>query len=272
MPVDVLAVRLGRSEFDRIAEAAYRLTGISLPPGKEELVKSRLLKRLRLLDLPSFEAYLARLEEDPDEVVTMIDCLTTNKTSFFREPAHFEVLRRCVLPEQADRRIRIWCAGCSTGEEPYTLSIVLRDALGPAFADWDARILATDLSTRVLAAAREGVYADDSVREVPRHLVAAHFDPAEARNGRAWRVRDEVRAPVRFARLNLLGPWPMRGPFDVVLCRNVMIYFDKPTQHALVGRFREILRPGGWLLVGHSESLAGVDHGLTYVQPAVYRR
>lgn len=268
-------VELRPAHFARIAEMVKHVAGIDLRAGKEGLVRSRLGARLRAVGAAGYDEYLARLEADASgaELVQMLDLLTTNKTSFFREPEHFRLLQDEVLPAFAPRAggLRIWSAGCSTGEEPYTTAIVLRENLSAdAFAA--ARVLATDLSTRVLTRARQGRYAEELLADVPPQLVSRHFVAAPATGERMVRVADATRAPVSFARLNLMGSWPMRGPFDVIFCRNVMIYFDKATQARLVNRFAELLAPGGWLFVGHSESLTGIQHPLSYVQPAVYRK
>ncbi|HYD52302.1 MAG TPA: protein-glutamate O-methyltransferase CheR [Gemmatimonadaceae bacterium] len=274
MTAPSIAEDLTASHFSRIAVLVKHVAGIDLRPGKEGLVRSRLASRLRALGVTSFDDYLAHLDADASgaELVQLLDVITTNKTSFFREPEHFRLLQDEILPALAGRAagIRVWSAGCSSGEEPYTTAIVLRESLDARrFAD--ARVLATDLSTRVLSRAREGVYAEEMLADVPPQLVRRHFAGA-SRGDRMLRVVDATRACVRFARLNLMGRWPMQGPFDVIFCRNVMIYFDKATQQRLVQRFTELLASGGYLFVGHSESLTGIDHGLRYVQPAVYRR
>ena len=263
---------LTNAQFVEIGRLVYHVAGICLPPGKEGLVRSRLSHRLRALGLPGFDAYLALLQRDTSgaELVHMVDAICTNKTSFFRENAHFELLQHTILPRLSSRRrsIRIWSAGCSSGQEPYTIAMVIRELLGD---DHDARILATDLSTKVLRRAREAVYPHDELRDVPPVLAQRHFTIADAK-ARTYRVEDATRSLVRIARLNLMSEWPMHGPFDVIFCRNVMIYFDRATQERLVRRFAALLAPGGWLLVGHSESLTALQHGLRYVQPAVYQR
>ncbi len=206
-----------------------------------------------------------------------IDSISTNLTGFFREPAHFDHLAQVVLPQIADRtagqgrRLRIWSAGCSSGEEPYTVAIVMNEHI-PDLDAWDARILATDLSTRMLARAREGTYEAHRLAEVPGGCLSRYFTCVHPRGERVYRVNDRLRRLVCFARLNLMEAWPMQGPFDVIFCRNVMIYFDKPTQSRLVEQFWRLLAPGGVLFVGHSESLARVKHGFEYVQPTVYRK
>ncbi|HOW17859.1 MAG TPA: protein-glutamate O-methyltransferase [Phycisphaerae bacterium] len=266
-------------QFERISDLVKSLCGINLHQGKKELVKARLSKRLRALGFAGFDEYIRYVQNDGggDELVAMLDAISTNLTSFFREPGHFDYLAEQVLPGIAARAgpgrrsLRIWSAGCSTGEEPYTIAIVTAECL-PDPDSWDVRILATDLSTRVLAQARQGLYGADRLKDVPGLLVSRYFTCVETRPRRLYRVNDHLRGRVTFARLNLLGPWPMRGPFDVIFCRNVMIYFDKPTQARLVERFWELLAPDGVLFVGHSESLAGVKHRFEYVQPTVYRK
>ncbi len=267
------AVELTPKQFKRFSKLLYGLCGINLQVGKEELVKSRLLKRLRALQLEDFDAYLKHLEapEGEQEFFTLIDCITTNKTNFFREPEHFEYLEKAILPSLAGRKLRIWSAGCSSGEEPYSLSIRLHEAL-PEIESWDIKILATDISTRVLSKAREGVYGAEILKEVPGVLLSKYFECIEARQPRQYALKPSVRRFISFARLNLLEEWPMQGPFDAIFCRNVMIYFDKPTQQRLVARYTALLGPGGHLFVGHSESLTGLEHGLAYIRPAVYRK
>ncbi len=271
-PFAALGCRLTASQFRRLSELLHRLTGIHLQPGKEQLVKARLWKRIHALGLRGFEDYLALVESgrDPGELSTMVDALSTNKTSFFREPAHFEFLReRLREPARARGPVRIWSAGCSSGEEPYTIAMVVAESLletGPR----DVRVLATDVSTRVLAHARAGVYPEPALEDVSTARRRRFFTTAGAAGG--WRVDAGLRGLIRFAHLNLMGDWPMRGPFDFIFCRNVMIYFDRPTQDRLIGRFRDLLRPGGFLFIGHSESLSGRTLGLEYIQPALYRK
>lgn len=273
MDNSVLDLKLTDAQFDRIARLIHQITGIHLSPGKETLVHARLCRRLRALGLENFKQYFALLdtEDGVRELPRLIDALTTNKTSFFREPDHFDFLREALLRpvQSAGPRLRLWSAGCSTGEEPYSLAITLYDALADPAA-CDIRILATDVSHRVLATARAGEYPAEALTDVPDDVIRRHFEPVGSPFPKVYRVRPHIRQWLRIAHLNLMEPWPMRGPFDAILCRNVMIYFDKPTQRRLIERFCALLRPGGWLLVGHSESLNGVHRGLHYVQPAVY--
>lgn len=269
-------VDLRPAQFAEISTLVAEVTGIQLRDGKEGLVRSRLARRLRQLGLPSYDAYLAHVRADATgrERAEMLDLLTTNKTSFFREPAHFDAFRDEVLPAFGAGRpaggLRVWSAGCSSGEEPYTLAMVLHEAIpNLARGGEPPRVLATDLSHRVLAAAERGVYAEAQVADVPPALRARYFAPAA---GGGWAAGTSLRVLVRFARLNLMEAWPMRGPFHAIFCRNVMIYFDKPTQEALVARFHALLAPGGYLFVGHSESLTALAHQFAYVRPAMYRK
>jgi chemotaxis protein methyltransferase CheR len=272
---DLMSVELSDAQFEEIRKMLYKMCGIDLHPGKEALVKARLTKRLRLLELSDFRSYMNYLESDDSgrELAEMIDSLTTNKTSFFRESQHFDYLCNVILPKLNPTRdgIRIWSAGCSSGEEPFTLGIALCEAL-PHIKDVDVRILATDISTRVLTKAREATYSYDVVRDLPMGILSKYFKPIPARPRPNYQVNQDVRDMVHFARLNLMGSWPMKGPFDAIFCRNVMIYFDKPTQQALIHRYWEKLKPGGHLFVGHSESLTASSHEYRYVQPAVYQR
>ncbi len=270
LPVD----ELSDSQFEEISRLVKNLCGINLHSGKRELVRARLTRRLRDLQLPGFEMYLEHLRADEgEEIVALLDVLSTNLTRFFREPVHFDILaeRAAAVARRGPRTpLRIWSAGCSSGEEPYSMAIRLLET--PEVADCDIRILATDLSTRVLAVAREGVYPGARLQEMDRTLISRRFDTTTIDGEPHYRVTEPVRRLIRFARLNLIDPWPMEGPFSVIMCRNVMIYFDKPTQQSLVRRFYEILRPGGILFIGHSESLTGVDHRFRYIQPTVYEK
>jgi chemotaxis protein methyltransferase CheR len=270
---NVFQTLLHPSDFEQISQIVYRYSGIRLTVGKEELVRSRLIKRLRALGVNSFTSYLRYIKEDrsAQELHTMIDALTTNKTSFFRENQHFEYMRTRILPELKKRstRLRLWSAGCSSGEEPYSIAMLLQEEW-PQTNPTDTRILATDISARILAKARAGEYEMESLKDVPSAYLAKYFSSARANSNRVYTVRDSIKRMIRFAQLNLMDEWPMKGPFEVIFCRNVMIYFDSATQAKLVRRFRDLLVPGGYLLVGHSESLVANSCGFKYVQPATY--
>ncbi len=269
---------LSEAQFTKISNLVKTRAGINLHDGKRELVRSRLTKRLRQLGLDTFDQYIQRVSMDRSgaELTTMLDILSTNLTHFFRESQHFDFLRALALPElmatrRSMRHIRVWSAGCSSGEEPYTLAIVLNECVPPD-QGWDVRILATDLSTQVLATAREGVYSAQRMKGTPPDLLSRYFTLTETKPEKLYKAKPAIRQMVHFARLNLMEPWPMQGPFDIIFCRNVMIYFDKPTQGQLVRRYHDVLAPGGYLFIGHSESLTGVQHDFDYVQPTVYRK
>ena len=266
---------LDEESFERISRILYQHSGIALSAGKHELVKSRLGKRIRATGIGGFEEYLAYIEQDRSgrELRELIDALTTNKTSFFRESEHFDFLRQSVLPKlrESSGKKRIWSAGCSTGEEPYTIAIALREEI-PNIDLMDLKILATDISDKVLACARKAEYAADKLDGLPPEILKKHFKPVGNGERMIWRVNDSVRKLVSLAKLNLMGPWGMKGPFQIIFCRNVMIYFDRPTQQRLVQRFWDMLERGGYLFVGHSESLTSTNKNFTYVKPAVYMK
>ncbi len=268
-------IDLDAASFEQVSRILYKQSGITLNKDKHELVKSRLAKRIRATGMHGFEEYLVYVKQDKSgaELRGMIDVLTTNKTSFFRESAHFDYLRESLLPKmrKTSKKIRIWSAGCSTGEEPYTLAIVLREEISDIDL-MDVKILATDLSDRVLACARKAEYTTDKLDGLPPAILKKYFKPVSDGETMIWRVNDSVRKLVSLARLNLMEQWSIRGPFQAIFCRNVMIYFDKPTQQRLVQRFWDLLEPGGHLFVGHSESLTSSSNDFTYVRPAVYAK
>ncbi|HUI57590.1 MAG TPA: protein-glutamate O-methyltransferase CheR [Bryobacteraceae bacterium] len=265
---------LSAREFEQIRRLAHEKVGLDLRDGKETLVSARLGKKMRELHFRTFQEYYRYVVEDKtgEALTGLIDALTTNHTSFFREPAHFEFLRRTILPDLRRReRIAMWSAACSTGEEPYSLAFCLLEELGEA-ALRRIRILATDISTRVLATAQRGAYPADRFEGIAAQQLRQHLLRGEQRCQGWYRVKPEVRAMVEFRRLNLMEGFAHLGHFSVIFCRNVMIYFDRPTQQNLVNRLAGSLEPGGYLLIGHAESLNGVDHPLQYMQPAVYRK
>jgi chemotaxis protein methyltransferase CheR len=243
--------------FRLISERVYRFSGIRLPEGKREMVYARLARRLRSLGIASFDDYLTFLELEPAEWEHCTNALTTNVTAFYREEHHFSILAQHARATARDgEAFRVWSAGCSTGEEPYTIAMCLTEALeGRAF-----EVVATDLDTQVIATAREGIYPLQSVAKLPEERQKRFFLRGAGRyEGRA-RVRPEVAARVDFQRVNLMdGEWPVAPGLDAIFCRNVMIYFDKPTQRKLVERYAGLLRPGGLFFAGHAESL--LDQG-----------
>jgi chemotaxis protein methyltransferase CheR len=267
------AADLNPKQFQKISDMVYRTAGINLKEGKEALVRARLMKRLRFLGMNRVEDYIEFIDSDQGtgEVAALIDVMTTNKTSFFREVDHFHFLREQVLPGLNMPRVRFWSAACSSGEEPYTLAILLREHLLEVERK-DVRILATDISRRMLDKALQAVYPQDVVGEVPLPAYRKYFSARHNDRSGSCQVAAEARALVHFTYLNLMDPWPMKGLFQVIFCRNVMIYFDKPTQQELINRFWDYLEPGGHLFVGHSEGLSSVKHRFRYVRPAVYQK
>jgi chemotaxis protein methyltransferase CheR len=265
---------LSDAEFAEIRRLVREHTGIALADSKRELVYSRLVRRLRRLRLDSFRDYLAILERgDAAELEEFTNAITTNLTSFFRESHHFEFLAETVLPmlekrNAAARRLRIWSAGCSTGEEPYSIAIVLQENLA-RFRGWDVRILATDLDSQVLATAQAGRYRDDRFEKMPASRRDRWFEVD--RDGSATAV-PALKEMIAFRQLNLMHPFPMRGPFDVIFCRNVVIYFDKPTQRELFERIAGLQRDGDHLFIGHSESLFKVCERYQLIGKTIYRK
>jgi chemotaxis protein methyltransferase CheR len=273
LPTDYYSLKLSSRQFDIISRLVYQVSGIDLHEGKEELVKARLIKRLRHLKIFGFDRYLKYLANDKSgsEIRAMVDVLTTNKTNFFRESEHLDYLRDEIITGLGNDQIRLWSAGCSSGEEPYSIAITLCEAI-PDIGKCDIKILATDISDRMMEQARQGLYGEDTLKGMPPQLKRKYFQKAEAGIGHRYRVVPLLQSMVCFAKLNLMDEWPMRGLFDVIFCRNVMIYFDKQTQEKLVKRFWSQLRAGGYLMVGHSESLTFMAHDYRYIKPAVYQK
>lgn len=262
--------------FQRFCDIAYSKAGIKLRDGKEALVASRVAKRLRALGMAHPAEYLALIENDTtgDELVSFLDAISTNFTSFFREPSHFDRLQEFLEHrlKQNRKRLRVWCAASSSGEEPFTLAMTIAEAIGDAAADW--RILATDISTKILAVAQAAVYDESTLKDVPRSLITKYFNPLDKRraSNRRWQVNDGLRSKVVFKRLNLAKPpYPMPGPLDVIFCRNVMIYFDDPVRQGLVSEVDRLLAADGLFCIGHSESLSGLKTHLEIVEPSVYQ-
>ncbi len=261
-------------EFEKIRRLAHHRFGLDLRKGKELLVAARLGKKIRELGLRSFSEYHRYVLEDPTGAALsgMIDALATNHTAFNREPEHFEYLTTQLLPLLAHReRIDVWSAACATGEEPYSIATALIEGLDGASRP-QIQILATDISSRALSVAERAIYPADRLKDAPKPWVRRFLLRGEGQWTGWYRMKPEVRDLVRFRRLNLVEPFPSDFRFDVIFCRNVMIYFDKPTQQSLVNRLAQCLCPGGHLFVGHAESLAGLAQPLRYIRPAVYQR
>lgn len=260
-------------EFERIRQMAYDFCGVDLK-GKQILVSARLGKKIRLLNLGSFTSYCDRVESDPSGALftEMIDALTTNHTSFFREIRHFEFLRDVVLPQLPKQGpINIWSAACSTGEEPYTIAFSVIDALGPA-AYSRLAITATDISTRVLERAKNGLYPLTSLSALSVEMRRECLMKGTGTYVGQCMVKPALKRLISFCQWNLLEKGASFGPFEVIFCRNVMIYFDQETQQTVVDNLVSRLSPGGYLFIGHAESLNGVDHSLEYICSATYRK
>ena len=266
---------ISSDEFLRFRKLIYDESGISLGDQKQTLLASRLSKRLRDLGITTFTEYYERVTGDPtkEEFTRMLDLISTNKTDFFREPKHFDFLRERILPEQSgEKRIRIWSSACSTGEEPYTIAMTLYEGVSNP-QQWDFKILASDLSTRVLAKAATGVYDAERVRDVSPELVKRHFLRGRGDCEGSLKVKSHLASLIQFRRLNLMDErYPIKSPLDLIFCRNVMIYFDRPTQERLVNKFYRYLRPGGYLFIGHSESLQWVEHPFKSLAPTIYQK
>lgn len=267
-------------EFGRFQQLLRTHSGIALGAQKRYLLQSRLGRRLRELDLPSFAAYfdyLIRRDPNGQELTHFVNAMTTNKTDFFREAHHFRYLTEVWAPAmraQADRtrerKVRIWSAGCSTGEESYTLAMTLREAFGTP--GWDLRILASDIDTDVLAHAETGSYTDAQIDPVPLGLRDRYFTRLGERGAdRRWQVTPELRALIAFRRINFNdNAWPIRVQFDVIFCRNALIYFDRPDQQRILGGLDKFLKPGGILCLGHSENVLGLLAGVTSLGNTIY--
>jgi len=265
-----------QENFARIAALLYEQAGISLSDTKATLVYSRLAKRVRALGLHSFDDYcdLVASETAADERGRMLNALTTNLTRFFREPHHFDHLREQVLAPMADRvraggRLRIWSAGCSSGQEPFSIAITILSLI-PEAAELDVKILATDIDTNMIAEGAAAIYAEEAIEAVPPGLRSRWLERDPGDRGR-WRLGAAPRALVAFKPLNLMTNWPIKGPFQAIFCRNVVIYFDEPTQEKVWSRFAPLLEPGGRLYIGHSERLGAAAAGYVSDGLTVYR-
>lgn len=258
-------------EFSLFRELIFRIAGISMSPAKKTLVAGRLGKRLRFHNLSSYRDYyqLATKSGNEAELQIAVDLLTTNETHFFREPKHFDFMRDRVLAgHPKGRALRVWSAASSTGEEPYSIAMQLADQLGDT--PWE--VVASDLSTQVLEKARRGLYSMQRAQEIPRHYLTRFCLKGTGSQQGNFMVAKELRTRVRFMQLNLNAPFPEMGEFDVIFLRNVMIYFDNDTKREVVHRMLPLLRPGGHLLIGHSESLNGVTDAYRIVVPSIYRK
>ncbi len=266
-------------EFRLLRELIHSRFGINLTEQKRGLLVTRLNKYMKQHGLTSFQNYYEFVRDDRtgQELGQLANLISTNHTFFFRESEHFDFLRATALPQitsqlnsRRDNDLRIWCAAASTGEEPYGIMITLKEFLGTSYSSWKAGLLATDISENALSVARTGVYNADSVERIPAALRDRYFKKQPDGN---WEVKPILRNEITYRRFNLMNArFPFKRPFHIIFCRNVMIYFDQPTVQDLVGRFYEWTVPGGYLFVGHSESLGRIKNPYNYVKPAVYQR
>jgi len=282
VPVDLTGLRISEKDFTRFSQLIYEVCGIRMPPHKRSMLEARLRKRLRSLGLTSYEEYRDYIfshEGMVEELTNMIDVVTTNKTDFFREPRHFDYLNTIALPQLIDstgagieRPLRVWSAGCSSGEEPYTLAMVLDDF------SWSGQklryqILATDISTQVLDKAVLGIYHQDKIEPVPMPMRRRYLLKSRSKDDPRVRVVPELRERVQFRHLNFMDEnYAVSDPQDIIFCRNVIIYFDRATQERFLSRLCRCLVPGGYLMMGHSETLSGMALPVTQQAPAVYRK
>lgn len=268
------------NDYTRLSALIYDETGIALGAGKKTMLEGRIRRRLKALAIHSYREYCGYLfskDGQGQELIHLIDAVTTNKTDFFREPRHFDFLTSRVLPEHLEggggrRPFLVWSAGCSTGEEPYTLAMVLSE-YGRAHPGFSFRILATDISTAVLAKAALGIYSIDVARTVPQSLKIRYFMHGRERGSARVRVVPELRRLVEFRRVNFIdSDYGIQEKFDAIFCRNVIIYFDKPTQQSILKKIARCLLPRGWLFMGHAETLHELDLPVEPIAPALYRR
>lgn len=274
------ATDLTREEYELFRKLVYAKSGINLGDAKQQLVRARLGKRIRQGSFGSFREYYDFVEKDPsgEELIALLDAISTNTTHLFREIRHFNLLHSVLDRWMKDRHwlrdhstLRIWSAACSSGEEPHSLAMVVHDALQGGKIQ--ARILATDLSTKVLNRAKVGLYDVHRVGSVPAEYRNRYLRKVMHNGQPMVEIVPELKQMITFSRFNLMTPsFPFRHGFDVIFCRNVMIYFDRPTQQTLVNKLADQLHPGGYLMIGHSESLSGVEHPLDYVEPTIYRK
>ena len=268
--------KIDKNEFEYLSKMIYDNFGIQLNESKKTLLEGRLQKILRKNNLAGFKDYIAFLKSSSDifaNLGELADNISTNHTFFWREPKHFEIFRDQVLPELkrtqiAKKKIRVWCAASSTGEEPYQLAILLKNHFKHEYQNWDAGVLATDISDRALNVAEKGIYSNERVSKLPKEILNAGFDKIQDH----WQVKHDVRNDVTYRRFNLMNPLPFKSMFDVVFCRNVMIYFDEETRKALVKRIYDKMNPGGLLFISLSESLNRETCPFKYISPGLYKK
>lgn len=264
-----------QADFDVLRKISNQYSGILVPDDKFDMFYSRLSKRVRLLGFSTFKQYCKFLKDNQgDEFTEFINAITTNLTSFFREKHHFDYLTHTVIPEllkknSVSQQVRVWSAGCSTGEEPYSLAITLKEGLP---SNWNIKILATDLDTNVLTSAGAGIYNFDRVSGMSEQRLKSWFQRGSGQQANRVRVKSELRDLVSFRQLNLMHEWPMKEYFDFIFCRNVLIYFDRDTKATLARRYCDLLETGSCLFIGHSESLNQLDTGFKLIGNTIYKK
>lgn len=268
-------IYLTDSEFNTLKNYVHSKFGIDLSK-KRTLIEGRLSNTLTARGFDNFGDYIKVLMNDKTEVeiTNLLNKITTNYTYFMREPEHFDFMRSIVLPylvqaKQGSHDLRIWSSACSSGEEPYTMAMVIDDFLGPQKSKWDTKILASDISMNVLTKARQGIYPEESIKNLPAKWQEKYFDKLGDGN---VQVTKKIRDEVIFQTINLMDPFKFKKPFDLIFCRNVMIYFDAPTKNALIDKFYQFTAPGGYLFIGHSESIDRKSSSFQYIKPAIYRK
>lgn len=272
--------RLSKRNFDLLAKYIYDYSGIKMPHSKMTMLEGRLRRRLRVTGMPTFDSYCDYLFKHGGieaESIFLIDAVTTNKTDFFREPKHFDYMVQTALPDllrtYADRRIRTWSSACSTGAEPYTMAMVLSEFLSSSAPERDFFVLATDLSTDVLQKAQRAVYQSELLAPVPADMMSKYVMRPSDNRRQEMRISPKLRSRVGFARLNLMDEtYPIGDLMHMIFCRNVLIYFDKPTQQHVLSRLCDALLPGGYLFIGHSETVTGFDLPIRQVANTVFKR
>lgn len=273
---------LSEAEFKKIAAYIEKNVGIKMPPEKRLMMQSRLSSRLKALHLDSYKQYIDYVfsgkDRDNHEIIMMIDAMTTNLTEFFREPQHFDFMKSTVLPQyaaQGRNQIKIWSAGCSTGQEPYTLSMVMASYIknNPLSSIRDYSVLATDISTKVLDKASSAIYPMDAVKGIPQEIMHQYFLKGKNPANPAVRLKQDIRSHVNFMRLNFMDDdYGFRDTLQIIFCRNVLIYFDKQNQEKVIRQFLRYLEPGGYLFLGHSETIFGMTLPFKTVAPTVFQR
>ena len=266
-------IELSDNQYTKLSRMIYDTGGIHLGDNKKELVHARLTKILRKRNIRCFNQYLQILKGDETggELIALLDAISTNVTHFFRENQHFDFLARCLSSRSSKENLRIWSAGCSSGEEPYTIAITLLEQFSGAVSP-GSFILATDLSTKVLQRAVHGIYPMKVTEKVDKSLVKKYFLKGKGKNPDLVKIKKEVAKLVKFERLNLIKSFRFSKDFDFIFCRNVMIYFDRETRRSLSSKFYDALKPGGYLIIGHSESMNAFKHDFKYIQPTIYRK